>query len=78
VAIVAAIAAGAGFGPVNPIFATVTQKNTPPHQLGRVLGALTTIAQFPIPVGALLAGVVVQGAGLHPTIVGMGVIYAWW
>jgi predicted MFS family arabinose efflux permease len=30
VAVVAAVAAGAAFGPVNPIFATVTQDNTPP------------------------------------------------
>lgn len=74
VAIVAA-AAGLAFGPVNPIFATVTQENTPPQLLGRVFGALTTIAQAAIPIGALVAGVAVQQAGLIPTIVGMGVIY---
>jgi len=38
VAIVAAIAAGTAFGPVNPVFATVTQENTPPYLLGRVSG----------------------------------------
>jgi predicted MFS family arabinose efflux permease len=75
VTIVAAIAAGLAFGPVNPIFATVTQQRTPPRLLGRVFGALTAIAQAPIPVGAVLAGVVVQVAGLIPTIVGMGVLY---
>jgi MFS family permease len=75
VAIVAAIAAGLSFGPVNPIFATVTQENTPPHLLGRVFGALTAIAQAAIPIGAVLAGVAVQRAGLIPTIVGMGVVY---
>ena len=74
VAIVAA-AAGPAFGPVNPIFATVTQENTPPQLLGRVFGALTTIAQAAIPIGALVAGVALQQAGLIPTIVGMGVIY---
>ncbi len=75
-AIVAAIAASLAFGPVNPIFATVTQENTPPpYLLGRVFGALTAIAQAAIPVGAVVAGVVVQRAGLIPTIVGMGVIY---
>lgn len=71
----AAILAGAAFGPVNPIFATVTQENTPPHLLGRVFGALTAIAQAAIPIGALLAGVAVQAVGLIPTIVGMGVVY---
>jgi MFS family permease len=75
VVIVAAIAAGLAFGPVNPIFATVTQENTPPHLLGRVFGALTAIAQAAIPIGAVLAGIAVQRAGLIPTIVGMGVIY---
>lgn len=75
VAIVAAIAAGLAFGPVNPIFATVTQENTPPHLLGRVFGALTTIAQAAIPIGAIVTGVAVQQAGLIPTIAGMGVIY---
>jgi MFS family permease len=75
VAIIAAIAAGLAFGPVNPIFATVTQKNTPPHLLGRVFGALTAIAQAAFPIGAAIAGFAVQRAGLIPTIVGMGVVY---
>jgi MFS family permease len=75
VAIVAAIAAGLAFGPVNPVFATVTQENTPPDLLGRVFGALTAIAQAAIPIGAVVAGVAVQQVGLIPTIVGMGVIY---
>jgi MFS family permease len=74
-AIIAAVAAGFAFGPVNPIFATVTQENTPPHLLGRTFGALTAIAQAAIPIGALIAGVAVQRAGLIPTIVGMGVVY---
>jgi MFS family permease len=63
VAIVAAIAAGLAFGPVNPIFATVTQESTPPQLLGRVFGALTAIAQAAIPIGAVVVGVAVQGAG---------------
>jgi MFS family permease len=42
--IFAAILAGLAFGPVNPIFATVTQEHTPPHLLGRVFGVLTAIA----------------------------------
>jgi hypothetical protein len=42
--------------------------------LGRIFGALTALAQAGIPIGAVLAGVVVQQAGLVPTILGMGVI----
>jgi Major Facilitator Superfamily len=75
VAMVAAMVAGLAFGPVNPIFATVTQENTPPQLLGRVVGALTAIAQAAIPIGAIVAGVVVQHVGLIPTIVGMGGAY---
>lgn len=75
VAIIAAIAAGLAFGTVNPIFATVTQENTPPHLLGRVFGVLTAIAQAAFPIGAVVVGVAVQRAGLIPTIVGMGVVY---
>jgi MFS family permease len=75
VAIGAVIAAGLAFGPVNPIFATVTQENTPPHLLGRVFGVLTAIAQAAIPIGAVVAGVAVQRVGLIPTVVGMGVVY---
>src|SRR5918999_1696216 len=74
-AIIAAVAAGLAFGPVNAIFATVTQENTPPHLLGRVFGVLTAIAQAAFPIGALVAGFAVQRAGLIPTIVGMGVVY---
>jgi hypothetical protein len=43
--------------------------------LGRVFGALTALAQAGIPIGAVLAGVVVQQVGLVPTILGMGAIY---
>jgi hypothetical protein len=43
--------------------------------LGRVFGALTALAQAGIPIGSVLAGVVVQAAGLVPTIVGMGALY---
>ena len=51
------------------------QEHTPPQLLGRVFGALTALAQAGIPIGAVLAGVVVQQVGLVPTILGMGAIY---
>ena len=74
--VVAALAvAGLIFGPTNSLFATVIQENTPPQMLGRVFGALTALAQAGIPFGAVLAGVVVEGVGLVPTILGMGAIY---
>ena len=75
VAIGAALVAGLLFGPINPIFTTVIQANTEEHMLGRTFGTASAVAQAGIPVGAALAGVVVQRAGLIPTIVGMGTLY---
>ena len=75
IAVVAALVAGLLFGPINPIFTTVIQSHTPPMMLGRVFGTASALAQAGIPIGAALAGVVVQQAGLIPTIVGMGSIY---
>ena len=62
-------------GPINPLYATVIQENTPPQMLGRVFGTLNALAQAGIPLGAALAGFVVEGLGLVPTILGMGAIY---
>jgi hypothetical protein len=45
------------------------------RSVGTGLRGAHRIAQSAIPVGALLAGIVVQAAGLIPTIVGMGVVY---
>ena len=74
--VLAAVAiSGLIFGPTNSLFATVIQENTPPQMLGRVFGAITALAMAGIPLGAVLAGFVVEGVGLVPTIVGMGAIY---
>lgn len=42
--------------------------------LGRVFGALQALAMAGIPFGTALAGFVVQGLGLIPTITARGVI----
>jgi MFS family permease len=75
VLVAAGLVGGLLFGPINPLASTVIQEHTPPEMLGRVFGALTALAQAGIPIGAVLAGVVVQRAGLVPTILGMGAIY---
>jgi predicted MFS family arabinose efflux permease len=62
-------------GPINPLYATVIQEKTPPQMLGRVFGTLNALAQAGIPLGAALAGFVVEGVGLVATILGMGAIY---
>ncbi len=74
--VVAAVALGGLIaGPINPLYATVIQEKTPPQMLGRVFGTLNALAQAGIPLGAALAGFVVEGVGLVPTILGMGAIY---
>jgi predicted MFS family arabinose efflux permease len=74
--VVAAVALGGLIaGPINPLYATVIQEKTPPQMYGRVFGTLNALAQAGIPLGAALAGFVVEGVGLVPTILGMGAIY---
>ena len=75
VLVVAAAVAGLIFGPINPLYTTVIQENTPPQLLGRTFGALIALALAGIPLGAALAGSVVEAVGIVPTIIGMGAIY---
>jgi MFS family permease len=75
VLVVAGFVGGLLFGPINPLASTVIQEHTPPQMLGRVFGSLTALAQAGIPIGAVLAGIAVQRAGLVPTILGMGAVY---
>lgn len=62
-------------GPIDPISLTVFQERTPPEMRGRVLGVLNALSFAAIPLGMALGGAVVEGAGLTPTLVGMGLIY---
>jgi MFS family permease len=74
--VLAGVVGGLLAGPINPILAIVVQENTPPQLLGRVFGAVIAIAQAGIPFGAAIAGVVIEGVGLIPTIAVGGVVYA--
>jgi hypothetical protein len=62
-------------GPINPILETVVQENTPPELMGRVFGVFIALAQAGIPFGAAAAGLVIEGAGLIPTIATVGALY---
>ncbi len=75
VVVAAAALAGLIAGPINPLFETVVQEVTPSQMLGRTFGTLTALAYAGMPIGLILAGVVVEAVGLVPTIVGMGAIY---
>jgi MFS family permease len=71
----AAVVGGVVAGPINPILETVVQENTPPQLMGRVFGALIAVAQAAIPFGAAIAGLVIDVAGLIPTIAVGGAVY---
>jgi MFS family permease len=73
--VIAAVLAGVAAGPINPIYETVIQQQAPPHMLGRVFGTITALAYAGIPLGAILAGVLIEQIGLIQTIVGMGALY---
>jgi Major Facilitator Superfamily len=53
VAVMAVVGAIGGLiaGPINPLYTTVIQENTPPRMQGRVFGALSALALAGIPVG---------------------------
>jgi MFS family permease len=73
--VVLAALAGGITGPVTPVLLTVVQSETPPELSGRVFGALSAIAGLGVPIGSVLWGLAIEGFGLIPTIVAMGVIY---
>jgi MFS family permease len=73
--VLAGLAGGLAAGPINPILLTVVQENTPPQLMGRVFGAFLALAQAGIPIGAALAGLAIDAAGLIPTIVAGGAVY---
>jgi MFS family permease len=75
VLLAAGVVAGVVAGPINPLLLTVIQERTPAAMSGRVFATTTALAQLGIPFGAVLAGFAVQGAGLVPTIIGMGALY---
>lgn len=62
-------------GPIDPISLTIFQERTPPEIRGRVLGVVNALYFAAIPLGMALGGVVVEGAGLTPTLIGMGLLY---
>ena len=73
--VLAGLLGGLLAGPINPILETVVQENTPPHLMGRIFGVFIALAQAGIPFGAAIAGLVIEGAGLIPTITAVGAIY---
>lgn len=73
--VIVAATAGAITGPINPILLSAVQSSTPPHLAGRVFGTLSAIAGAGVPIGAILAGVLVESVGIIPTVGAIGVVY---
>jgi len=67
--------AGALGGPLNPLLITVTQENTPQAMRGRVFGLLRALVVCGTPFGMLIGGFLVEGVGVRPTLIGMGICY---
>ncbi len=59
---------GAAAGALVPLMATVRQERSPAHLLPRVVGLSTASIPVTGPVGVLLTGLLVDGLGLHQTL----------
>ncbi|MGY1700212.1 MFS transporter [Geodermatophilus sp. SYSU D00766] len=73
--IVLVLLGGVVAGPIVPLLFTVVQTVTPAELYGRVFGALQSLSSAAAPFVIAVVGFVVEGAGLVPTIVGLGVLY---
>ncbi len=62
-------------GPLNPLISTVMLERIPQEMRGRILGVTGALAMAGIPFGALLGGFLVEGVGLRPTVIAMGICY---
>ncbi len=66
---------GFALAPSATLTMTVFQQRTPPELRGRVFGARLAIQTASIPIGALIAGVLLELFGLAPTIVAIAIPY---
>lgn len=69
-------ASGLAAGAINPMIATALYAVVPDGMRARVFGALTAGVAASMPVGAFLAGVLVEAFGLGPVLAGAAVLYA--
>lgn len=67
--------AGLAAGPINPLLSTILYETVPRELRARVLGALSTGVSLGMPIGAVLAGGLVEGIGLTAVLLATGVLY---
>lgn len=75
VILVALVVSGVASGPINPIIYTVVYERVPRAMLGRVFSAVTSGAFLAIPLGVLIAGYLLDAAGIQITMIGVAVSY---
>lgn len=66
---------GLAAGSINPLLDALLYERIPREMRARVLGALTTGVTAGMPVGSVLAALVVSSYGLLPALVGVAVVY---
>jgi MFS family permease len=64
-----------GAGPLNPIIGAIEFERIPQDMRGRVFGAITAGAWLAMPLGMLLGGVLIEGLGTSPVLIGLGIVY---
>jgi MFS family permease len=64
-----------GAGPLNPIIGAVEYERIPKNMRGRVGGAISAGAWSAMPLGMLMGGVLTEQLGIHPMLIGLGIIY---
>ena len=64
-----------GAGPLNPILGAVEFERIPKNMRGRVGGAISAGAWSAMPLGMLIGGVLTERLGVHPMLIGLGVVY---
>ncbi|HEX9696100.1 MAG TPA: MFS transporter [Actinomycetota bacterium] len=78
VAVAALALSGIAVGPLNPVIGAVQFERIPEHMRGRVFGAALALSWVSIPVGTILAGWLIEVAGLRVVFVAVAGAYAVW
>lgn len=71
---IAIFISAATFEPINPLFMTVAQERIPAGLRGRVFGATGAVGAGTVPIGVVLYGFLLDGIGLHPTLVVFSIV----
>jgi MFS family permease len=72
--IAAFVVVGLAAGPLNPLMVTVRHERSPAELRGRVFSTYSAIAMAAQPVGVLVAGQLVEGIGLSPTVLAFAIL----